>query len=71
MDPRYQDLGYGRKILLWALENIHTERVILHVSAWNEKAVKLYRRIGFEITKTIIVDQDESGRKEIRLDPRL
>ena len=43
VNPLYQGFGYGRKILLWALENIHTERIILHVSSWNEKAVRLYR----------------------------
>ena len=61
VNPLYQGFGYGRKILLWALENIHTERIILHVSSWNEKAVRLYRSVGFDITKTIIVEQDESG----------
>ncbi len=71
VNPLYQDLGYGRRILLWALENIRTERVILHVSAWNKKAVKLYRSIGFEITKTIIVDNDEAGRKEYSKDLRM
>lgn len=35
--PKYQGLGYGRKILLWALAHMHTERVILHVAGWHEK----------------------------------
>jgi len=39
--------------LLWALKNIQTQRPILHVAGWNEKAVALYKNIGFEITETI------------------
>lgn len=53
VNPDYQGQGYGRQLLLWALQNIGTEKIVLHVAAWNEKAVKLYKRCGFEITKTI------------------
>ena len=53
---KYQGRGYGKKILLWALENIRTERVILHVAEWNERAVSLYKKNGFEIVKTINID---------------
>ena len=49
----YQGLGYGRQILLWALENIKTERIVLHVAAWNKKAISLYEKTGFEIVSTI------------------
>ena len=50
---KYQGLGYGRQILLWALENIHTDKAVLHVAEWNKKAVSLYQKAGFEIIKTI------------------
>ena len=53
---KYQGRGYGKKILLWALENIRTERVILHVAEWNERAVSLYKKNGFEIVQTINID---------------
>ena len=53
VNPKFQGRGYGRKILLWALENIHSAKVILHVAEWNEKAVRLYKNAGFEIVKTI------------------
>ena len=53
VNPDYQGQGYGRQLLLWALQNIGTEKIVLHVAAWNEKAVKLYKGCGFEITKTI------------------
>ena len=49
----FQGKGYGRQILLWALEYLGTRRAVLHVAAWNEKAVSLYKRTGFDITETI------------------
>ena len=49
----YQGQGYGRQILLWALENIGCDNIILHVAEWNARAVRLYKSVGFEITKTI------------------
>ena len=52
VDIGYQGQGYGRQILLWALGNIGAERVILHVAKWNQKAVSLYTKCGFEVTKT-------------------
>ena len=53
VDKKHQGKGYGRQILLWALENIKSETVILHVAEWNQRAVSLYKKTGFEITKTI------------------
>lgn len=49
----YQGQGYGRQILLWALENINSDTVILHVAEWNQRALSLYKSVGFEVTKTI------------------
>lgn len=48
-----QGLGYGRQILLWALEHIKTGPIVLHVAAWNKKAISLYKKTGFEIVSTI------------------
>ncbi len=56
VDKRFQGRGYGRQILLWALEHMKTDPVTLHVSAWNETAVSLYRKTGFEITETIVIN---------------
>ena len=50
---KYQGQGYGRQILLWALENINSGNIILHVAEWNARAVRLYKSVGFEVTKTI------------------
>ena len=52
VDIDHQGQGYGRQILLWALENIQAETVILHVAEWNKRAIKLYEKTGFEVTKT-------------------
>ena len=51
VDIGYQGQGIGKQILLWALGNISAERVILHVAKWNQRAVNLYVKCGFEITK--------------------
>ena len=53
VDKRFQGCGYGRKILLWALKHIGSERIVLHVAEWNEKAVNLYKKNGFEVTEII------------------
>ena len=48
--PKYQGKGYGKQILLWALEHMDSERIILHVADWNKRAINMYKRYGFEIT---------------------
>lgn len=53
VNSKYQGMGYGKQILLWALKNIQIHRPILHVAGWNEKAINLYKNVGFEITETI------------------
>ena len=50
--PEFQNKGYGKQILLWALENIKSEKIILHVAQWNRKAKKQKKKNGFEITET-------------------
>ena len=50
--PQFQNKGYGKQILLWALENINNDEIILHVAQWNQKAIRLYEKNGFEITET-------------------
>ena len=51
--PEYQGRGYGKQILLWALEKMQGEQIILHVAEWNKRAINLYKNCGFEITETI------------------
>ena len=50
VDPAHQGRGYGRQILLWALENIQSGTVILHVAEWTQRAVRLYEKTGVEVT---------------------
>ncbi len=53
VNSKYQGKGYGKQILLWAIKNIQTKTPILHVAGWNEKAIALYKNVGFEIVETI------------------
>lgn len=53
VNPEYQGKGYGKQILLWTLENINLDRIVLHVAEWNQRAINLYKKTGFEVTETI------------------
>lgn len=51
----YQRRGYGRRLLLWAIDHIKeysTEPIRLNAAEWNKRAVDLYSKNGFVITKT-------------------
>ena len=50
VNPKYQRQGYGKQILLWALEHMNSERIILHVADWNKRAINMYKKNGFVIT---------------------
>ena len=55
VNSAYQGRGYGRKLLLWAINQIrsYTEKPItLTVAQWNRRAVQLYESAGFVITRT-------------------
>ena len=55
VNPRFQRCGYGRHLLLWGMRKIRETTsgpIVLHVAAWNEKAIALYRSTGFEIVST-------------------
>ena len=56
--PAYRGMGYGKKLLLWAIRHIREytdEPITLHVTKWNKNAVKLYTENGFTVTKTITI----------------
>ena len=57
VDIKNQNQGYGKQILLWALEHINSEKIILHVAEWNKKAIELYKKNGFEIVNTNKIDK--------------
>jgi len=53
VNEKFQHRGYGEQLLLWGMNFIrrkHHEPIILHVAKWNEKALSLYMKMGFEIT---------------------
>lgn len=55
VNSTYQGRGYGKKLLLWAINHIrsYTEKPItLTVAQWNRRAVQLYESAGFVITRT-------------------
>ena len=63
VNAKYQSQGYGKQILLWALENIKNEKIILHVAEWNKKAIELYRKNGFEIVNTISINYEQEDKE--------
>lgn len=54
VNQKYRQQGYGKQLLLWAMQHIrerNEEPITLHVAAWNKKALMLYEKCGFEIVK--------------------
>ena len=54
--PENRGKGYGRAILLKAIEKLkaaNTEQIMLQVAAENEKALRLYKSCGFEETSVM------------------
>ena len=61
VSQKYRGRGYGKALLLWAMNHIRLhsrESITLHVAEWNGAAVKLYISAGFEIAKTETLGQD-------------
>ena len=55
VNRKLQRRGYGKQLLLWAIWHIRersNEPITLHVAAWNQGAIMLYERCGFEVVKT-------------------
>jgi aspartyl aminopeptidase len=54
VNHKFQKQGYGKQLLLWGIQRIRErsdEPITLHVAAWNQGAVALYEKCGFEIVK--------------------
>ena len=54
VNKKFQNRGYGKLLLLWAIHHIRTytdEPITIHVAEWNQNAIKLYMKNGFVITK--------------------
>lgn len=53
VNEKFQNKGYGKQLLLWGMSHIRqasNEPILLHVAKWNEKALMLYKKVGFDIT---------------------
>ena len=54
VNKSFQGRGFGRKRLLWGMNHIQEQgcdEIVLHVAEWNQKAIKLYLKTGFNIRK--------------------
>ena len=54
VNHKFQKQGYGKQLLLWAIQHIrerNDEPITLHVADWNQGAIMLYEKCGFEIVK--------------------
>ena len=52
VNKKFQRKGYGKQLLLWGMQHIRkksNEPITLHVAKWNNDALMLYRKAGFEI----------------------
>ena len=55
VNPKFCGKGYGKQLLLWAMEHIRSrgyDEISLHVADWNRHALQMYQRAGFEIFRT-------------------
>ena len=47
-----QKKGYGKQLLIWAINHIRQQNndpITLHVAEWNQGALKLYEKVGFAV----------------------
>ena len=61
VNKQFQNKGYGRTLLLWAIHHIriYTDKPItIHVAEWNQNALKLYMKNGFVVAKRIKIVRD-------------
>lgn len=52
VNKKFQHKGYGKRLLLWGMQHIReksNEPITLHVAKWNNDALMLYKKVGFEI----------------------
>ena len=54
VNKKFQHRGYGRQLLLWGMRHIReksNDPITLHVAQWNNDALMLYKKTGFEIAE--------------------
>lgn len=55
VNKKFQNKGYGKQLLLWGMNYIRqssNQPILLHVAQWNEKALRLYCKVGFDDANT-------------------
>ncbi len=55
VNKMFQQKGYGKQLLLWGMQQIrkkNNDSIILHVAEWNQKALVLYKHVGFEVVSS-------------------
>lgn len=56
---QFQRQGYGQALLQFAVSYLQKRggtSIFLHVADWNQKAIKMYKKNNFQITKTEVVN---------------
>jgi ribosomal-protein-alanine N-acetyltransferase len=56
VDPEYRKLGIGKNLINFAIEKskrMHLKEVSLEVKAVNKKAIRFYKKMGFETTEVL------------------
>lgn len=57
---KFQGQGLGRALLQWSLALLESEGrgpAVLHVADWNRRAMEMYKKQGFRIIKTEVIDR--------------
>ena len=52
VNKKFQKRGYGKRLLLWGMQQIrkkNADPITLHVAEWNRNALRLYKKVGFEV----------------------
>jgi len=52
VNKKFQKRGYGKQLLLWGMQQIrkkNADSITLHVAEWNRNALRLYKKVGFEV----------------------
>ncbi len=55
VNKKFQKRGYGKQLLLWGMQQIrkrNIDPITLHVAEWNQKALMLYKKVGFEVVSS-------------------
>lgn len=55
VNKNFQRKGYGKQLLLWSMQQIrkkNADPITLHVAEWNQNALRLYKKVGFDVVSS-------------------